>query len=108
MDFEFPLLQIVLQALVHSLPSLLVSTVAVVILLRRRGPVQATLGFGLIGALALLIPAINGALAILHLPIASYSWIYRVVGVITVLAHAGAYVLILLGLLKLLPRPPGN
>lgn len=106
MDSSFPLLQIAVQALLHGLPSLIVGGVAVALLIQRRGPLLAQVGFGLLGLLALLFPVIHGIIAILHIPIASYSWIYQIIGALSVLAHTGAYVLILLGLLKLLPRAP--
>ncbi len=106
MDYSSPLLRIALQALLHGLPSLIVGGVAVTLLIQRRGPVLAQIGFGLLGVLALLFPALHGIIAILNLPIASYSWLYQIIGVFSVLGHTGAYVLILLGLLKLLPRPP--
>ncbi|MBK8476260.1 MAG: hypothetical protein IPL39_08055 [Opitutaceae bacterium] len=104
MDITLPLLRIALQSLLHGLPSLIVAIVALVLLIQRRGPLQAQLGFGLLGALSLLYPAIQGLLAILRIPVTSYSSIYQIVSVLATLAHAGAYVLILLGLLKLLPR----
>ena len=106
MDSDFPLLHLAIQALLQYLPPLAVSIVAVVLLATRRGPLLATIGFSLLGALTLLNPLLYGVIGRLGAPTSSLVSIYQIVGVFSSIAHCAALVLILLGLLKLLPRPP--
>lgn len=101
---EFPLLKFALFALAQSLPALIVCTVAVLLLVARRGPLQAIVGFGLIGTLTIVMPVFHTLVARVQLPTSTLVSVHQAAGLVSTIAHCGGYVLILLGFLKLLPK----